>query len=315
MPDTSRGPDNPSLADEYVGHVPRQYWDGQAGVPPSLIAAPATTITAGAIQYMDSGQGASGRDVYVYLFNDVGQQFTIKIGETGAQTVFALGVAELIATDPFVGELGGTLALLPAGVWWGFALAGPDWTTPTLTDSLRAVVPRFVWNGAAFAVAPTTADVPTTAAIADAVLDEALSGHASAGTAGAAISDASLGAGTPTDIDLDPVPTGRRIVLVESPTLGLVGEATEPLVVGTARRMSIDFRNDMAANQKILTVGTPTINTGTEGGVTMADLGRDHTEAKITFTPVTAGTYIINVPVNYTGSIPAVGRVTFKVIN
>lgn len=186
-------------------------------------------------------------------------------------------------------------------------------------------------------------------AIVDAMADEPLSGHTTAGTAGKAWSDAQsagdpwattlpgsyaegeagyiigtnidspvseAGGGTPPDIATEPVPTSRIFVLVRKST-GLVSEERKTIVKGSPpNTYAIDFRNDAAANQKIYSVDSVAIQSGTAGGVTFGTPERDGgTQARVRITGVTAGDYTVRATITYVGGATERGDILIKVVN
>lgn len=106
-----------------------------------------------------------------------------------------------------------------------------------------------------------------------------------------------LGAASLTDINQDPISTARTWVLVQTEQEGLIGDAVKSLRRGPATPFAVDFRNDMATNQRIRTVDTVEILSGTADGISFGDYGRDRTLAKFAITADTAGTYTIKVAV------------------
>lgn len=125
---------------------------------------------------------------------------------------------------------------------------------------------------------------------------------------GAAASGASL-----TDIDQDPISSARTWTLVQTEDEGLVGESVKSLRRGPATPFAVDFRNDMAVNQRIITVDSVSIASGTGGGITFGTAGRDRTLAKFAITAVTAGTYTIEVVVTTNDGAEFEGVVTLVV--
>jgi hypothetical protein len=115
-----------------------------------------------------------------------------------------------------------------------------------------------------------------------------------------------------TDTNDEPVPDSRTWTLKQSAG-GLIGDFTKGLRVGDVRTFSIDFVGDLPTNGRVVTVGAPTIFTGTNGGVTFGPSGRDHSKAKVRITGVTVGTYVLNVTVTYDSGAQAIGYVTLIV--
>lgn len=113
-----------------------------------------------------------------------------------------------------------------------------------------------------------------------------------------------------------PVPKGRTVTLVKT-TTGLAGEMAEPLKVGEAKLIAVDFQADMAINQRFASLVEVVIETGTAGGITFdteAD-GFDKTLLKFEATGVTEGSYEVRCKVTYSpNSEVAEGIVAFTVI-
>lgn len=121
------------------------------------------------------------------------------------------------------------------------------------------------------------------------------------------------GGGSLTDPDFEPVPTQRRYVLVESGD-GLVGDAVRSSYLGEAVTFSVDFRNDLPVNGRIITVEEPDIVTGDTGGINFTNVARYNTEAKFRIGGQEAGTYVIEVTVIYDSGIERKGRITHEII-
>lgn len=116
------------------------------------------------------------------------------------------------------------------------------------------------------------------------------------------------------DKDDESVPPARTIVLVQT-SAGLVGEAEETIKVGDTVKFAVDFRNDMAANDRFQTLESPAIASGTAGGLTFATPGRDRSQIKCDVTAVTAGTYEVTFAGTYkSASGPRTGTVTFTAV-
>lgn len=129
----------------------------------------------------------------------------------------------------------------------------------------------------------------------------------------AAVSSAG-GGGTLTDVDQEPVPSQRTFILKQTSS-GLVGESSKTIYkTTTPYTYAVSFANDMATNQRINTVDAVAIQSGTGGGVTFANYGRDRGLAKFRVTPVTAGTYVVRVAVTYNDGAEAEGRITFVIV-
>lgn len=190
-------------------------------------------------------------------------------------------------------------------------------------------------TGATFPVGTIAAasDVPTAANNADAVWDELLADHVTADTFGqamnwlkaafessgvyseAALANAPEGGGTIlTDVDQEPVPTSRVFDLIPTEDQGLISENPKSIVIGAdPNTYAVDFKVDMPTNGRIATVSAPTIASGTSGGITFANLGRDKSQAKFRPTAVTAGEYEVEVEVTYTTGGGAIGKVLYTV--
>lgn len=79
---------------------------------------------------------------------------------------------------------------------------------------------------------------------------------------------------------------------------------------------AVDFVRDLGAGNRLSSISSITLISGTEGGVTVSTVGIDHTLAKFTLTPVTAGTYVFLIRVKYVGSNAyRSGYFTVKVID
>ncbi len=123
-----------------------------------------------------------------------------------------------------------------------------------------------------------------------------------------------VGSSAFSDVDQEPVGEDRTILLTPDDDEGLVGEKAKTLAVGSTPTFAVDFRENMAVNSWITIVDTPTIATGTSGGITFDQLGRDKSLAKFRATGVTAGTYRVRVDVTYYGGATATGFITLKVV-
>lgn len=135
-----------------------------------------------------------------------------------------------------------------------------------------------------------------------------------AATVASQLAAASTG-GELTDTDFEDVPTSRTFNLVTNSNDELVGDKTRVLNIASGEKcFAINYGTDLATNRKISVVGTPTIYSGTSGGVTFGDNGRDKNIAKIRVTGVTAGTYVIQVVSEYDGGSSSTAKVTIKVV-
>jgi hypothetical protein len=223
-------------------------------------------------------------------------------GAVGSVTGFT--AADVAIIKGYVDDIGvagaGLTALAPAST----ALSNAVWT-PTKAGYIDAAISGVSTGGV------------SAGAIADAVWDETRSGHVNAGTFGlyldAAVSDAGGGGGTLSDPNGEPVSIDRTFVL-EQKGSGLTGSLTKAAFVGSNVLYAVDFRNDIAANDWITEVEAPTIVSGTEGGVTFGDPGRDGSQAKVKIHAVTAGTYVLQFDVTYHSGNTQTGRVTFKAV-
>lgn len=136
-----------------------------------------------------------------------------------------------------------------------------------------------------------------------------------AATASDYVSELGSGAGTLTDADFENIPDSRTWKLVLNASSELVGDKTKVLSVASGEKaFAIDFGVDLGVNAKIRTVDSVSIDTGTNGGVTFGDNGRDHALAKIRPTGVTAGTYVLQVKVTDSEGGPHTALVTLKVV-
>lgn len=124
------------------------------------------------------------------------------------------------------------------------------------------------------------------------------------------------------------VPESRTWIL-EATSLGLVGDFPKGLKVGDPQVFALDFRNDLAANGRVVAVEAVEIVSVDgvaagegEAGVTWSlaapeDAGVDKAQGKLRLTGVEAGTYVIDVKVAYgpqDGSGEPTGRVTLVVV-
>ena len=108
------------------------------------------------------------------------------------------------------------------------------------------------------------------------------------------------------------MPDARVFTLKQSDDEGLTAKK-KSIAIGSNPTYAVDFRNDLPANGRIITVSEPTIATGTEGGITFDEIGRDKTQAKIRLTGVEAGTYEVRVEVTYDSGASQVGTITVVV--
>jgi hypothetical protein len=114
-----------------------------------------------------------------------------------------------------------------------------------------------------------------------------------------------------------PVPELRTWTLVRNST-GLTGNKVIRMRVGEVKLFAIDFRNDLAEDGRLTDFDNFVITTGTGGGVTLdtATMGVDRTQAKVSITGVTAGTYTLTATVSFDdsdGGGEAIGVVTMLV--
>lgn len=109
------------------------------------------------------------------------------------------------------------------------------------------------------------------------------------------------GGGTVIPVNQVVVPKARMWTLVETDS-GLVDETKRTLQDGDTRVFAVDFRNALPTNGQLGEVNSVAIASGTMGGVTFAssetDPGVDKTQAKVSITGVTPGTYEIAVNVD-----------------
>lgn len=119
---------------------------------------------------------------------------------------------------------------------------------------------------------------------------------------------------TLTDVDQEPVPTSRTYTLISTDDEGLVGDKTRSMALSDdPTTFAIDFRNDMAVNDRIATVGTPTLVGSPSTGITFPVRGRDKSQAKVRVAPDVAGTYTIRLTVTYHSGSTATGTFTLVV--
>jgi hypothetical protein len=122
------------------------------------------------------------------------------------------------------------------------------------------------------------------------------------------------GAGTLTDVDQEPVPSSRTYTLVATENDGLAAEKPKSMADSDEpTTFAVDFRSDMAVNDRITVVGTPTLVGSPSSGITFDDLGRDKSLAKFRVTPADAGTYTIRVPIEYHSGNTATGTIVLVV--
>lgn len=134
----------------------------------------------------------------------------------------------------------------------------------------------------------------------------------------AAADDVSAG-GTVIPVNQVVVPASRTWLLKATDD-GLLDEESRTMKVGESKAFAIDFREDLPTNGRLDGVDAIAIETGTSGGVTFAatanDPGVDKTQARVTITAVTAGSYEIACDVSYSsgdGGGTATGVVTLIV--
>lgn len=116
-----------------------------------------------------------------------------------------------------------------------------------------------------------------------------------------------------TDADFENVPPQRTFTLLQS-NQGLVGDETRSFRIGTSPTFAIDFRNDLPVNGRIAAVQEVILTSGTAGGITFGDPGRDRTQAKVRLTGNALGTYKFRVKVLYDSGATAEGLLTVKVV-
>ncbi len=140
-----------------------------------------------------SAQG--GAAIYARLRNATGQywDFTGLSWLTNITANCKTFLAEVADADPATSLYVGTITIPTGGPWIAevvkestSAVLGYDTTRDDHLGGIKAKTDNIPASPAA------VGDIPTAAAVADAVLDEATAGHQTAGTAGKAISDAAL---------------------------------------------------------------------------------------------------------------------------
>jgi len=209
------------------------------------------------------------------------------------------GTASTSANDPLMG-----MGILP---WTGSAYqdVATSILNTTITDTGAGKVGRFFsWLNTSLTsngVFGAPALVNTPAVDAEAIAQEVIEGAADAGAL------------VITDVDQDPVPTGRTFILVQTPALGLRGEVTKSIAsAALPKTFAADFRNDLPVNGRIITVNAPELVSGS--GLTFGAVGRDHSQAKFIVSDAPVGTYQIQISGTYYGGQPFEGTVTLKVV-
>jgi hypothetical protein len=160
--------------------------------------------------------------------------------------------------------------------------------------------------------AATKAAVDATQAVTDA-LSPRLPGSGTLATGADVQGVIESAAGILTDVDQETVDETRVFRLVPSDSEGLVAEKAKSFTVGTSPTFAVDFRADLPVNGRIVTVNTPTIESGTSGGITFASQARNGSLAKFRATGVTAGNYTVRVGVTYDTGATSAGTVRFVV--
>lgn len=156
--------------------------------------------------------------------------------------------------------------------------------------------------------APTTDSQEAAVDVGVGLKTNAITSDAVAASGAAEIGAAAGGAST-VPVNQVPVPPTRRWILIATDD-GLVSEQDCVLKASAgAKLMEIDFSVDLPTNGRVTDVNSVEIISGTEYGITFGedlddvdDYGVDRSNAKVRMTPVTAGTYVIRVSVDYDGS-------------
>lgn len=119
-------------------------------------------------------------------------------------------------------------------------------------------------------------------------------------------------AGMLTDVEQDPV-GAEQLFIATRKAGGLVGDKDRTIGVGTSPLVGVDFRNVAPAGRQIINVDDWEIVSGTAGGVTFGDVGRDKQTAKCQVTGVTPGTYRVKCRVTFYGGAIDTCVITLKV--
>lgn len=125
-----------------------------------------------------------------------------------------------------------------------------------------------------------------------------------------------------TPVNQEPIPPSR-IWRVKATNAGLRYENTLSVQDGgVAKLFAVDFSQDLPNNGRVTDINSVAIQSGTAGGVTFGadladvdDYGVDRSLAKFNITPVTAGTYIIRVSVDYDDGSVSVADVKLVVVD
>lgn len=122
-------------------------------------------------------------------------------------------------------------------------------------------------------------------------------------------------AGVASDIATEAVNTSRVFTLVRTDA-GLVSETKTISKGSPANTYAIDFRNDAAANQRIFSVDSIVIVSGSGSGLVFASPERDgRTQVKVRITGVTAGDYTARVTVTYDSGATERGIISVRVVD
>jgi hypothetical protein len=191
---------------------------------------------------------------------------------------------------------------------------GFDASTDTLVKLRDAINSRMA--ATAYAAAPTASE-NADAVAAQASIVEALTTIET--NLDAKVSEAGSSGGTVIPVNQVPVPASRTWILK------LVGSELQgevPLVRqhGESNVFAVDYRNDLSANGRIVSLDDVTILSGPADGITITstgdDGGVDRSQAKFRIAIATAGVYVIQVTSTYSdhdGSGEAIGIVTLIV--
>jgi hypothetical protein len=237
--------------------------------------------------------GTTGLTLYAVARNAAGQAWN---GSAFATYTTTRGDFDLALTDSGSTGFYGPINLPGSGTgrWWQIYLQAGG--SPSHANDVRLATGYLEL---------TTADIADAVAaqsdIAEAIetIDENLDAKVSEVEGGGG------GGGTVIPVNQVPVPLSRTWILKQTND-GLAGEL--PLIrhVGEQQVFAIDFRNDLPTNGRVTQINQYQILSGAEGGIVISedeeDLGVDRSQAKLTIELVTAGTYEIEVDVDYDAS-------------
>lgn len=181
-------------------------------------------------------------------------------------------------------------------------------------------------NAKAIAIQAKTDNLPAQPAAVGSAMTVAAGGITSGSFASNAITAASIAAdaiaasSTPSDLATEGINSNLVFTLVPGPN-GPRSQDTKTIIKGSpGAAFAVDFKNVAAVNQKVYTVDSVEIVSGTSGGITFnaSDAWeRDGgTQARFLMTGVTAGNYVVRVKVTYTnGGRPGRGDILVKVVD